>query len=110
MRLVETFLEITIMNIQPTNEFPAAIRRNQQAAELAAWGTSIARSYDVATEVIDDHNERQCEAILALQRAFDTLVQYADVLNSDFLSGRDLLAQITDMASDMAGNVIRNAE
>jgi len=107
MRLVETLLEITIMNIQPTNEFPAAIRRNQQAAELAAWGASIARSYDVATEVIDDHNERQCEAILALQRAFDTLVQYADVLNSNFLSGRDLLAQITDMASDMAGTIIK---
>ena len=107
MRLVETFLEITIMNIQPTNEFPAAIRRNQQAAELVAWAASIARSYDVATEVIADHNERECEAILALQRAFDTLVQYADVLNSNFLSGRDLLAQITDMASDMAGTIIK---
>jgi hypothetical protein len=95
------------MNIQPTTEFPAAIRRAQQAAELAAWGASIARSYDVATEVIADHNERECEAILALQRAFDTLVQYADVLNSDFLSGRDLLAQITDMASDMAGTIIK---
>ena len=95
------------MNIQPTNEFPAAIRRNQQAAELVAWAASIARSYDVATEVIDDHNERECEAILALQRAFDTLVQFADVLNSDFLSGRDLLAQITDMASDMAGTIIK---
>jgi hypothetical protein len=29
------------------------------------------------------------------------------VLNSDFLSGRDLLAQITDMASDMAGTIIK---
>ena len=95
------------MNIQPTAEFPAAIRRNQQAAELVAWGTSIARSYDVATEVIDDHNERECEAILALQRAFDTLVQFADVLNSDFLSGRDLLAQLADMASDMAGAIVK---
>jgi hypothetical protein len=100
-------LEITIMNIQPTTEFPAAIRRNQQAAELVAWAASIARSYDVATEVINDNNERECEAILALGRAFDTLVQYADVLNSDFLSGRDLLAQITDMASDMAGTIIK---
>ena len=95
------------MNIQPTTEFPAAIRRNQQAAELVAWAASIARSYDVATEVINDNNERECEAILALGRAFDTLVQYADVLNSDFLSGRDLLAQITDMASDMAGTIIK---
>ena len=98
------------MNIEPATEFPAAFRSAQQAAELAAWGTSITRSWDVACEVIDDNNERQCEAILALQRAFDTLVQYADVLNSDFLSGRDLLAQITDMASDMAGAVIREAE
>ena len=98
------------MTIQPTTEFPAAIRRNQQAAELAAWGTSIARSYDNACEVIAAHNERQCEAILALQSAFNALVQYADVLDSDFLSGRDLLAQITDMASDMAGTVIKEAE
>ena len=95
------------MNIQPTNKFPAAIRRNQQAAELVAWAASIARSWDNACEVINDNNERECEAILALQRAFDTLVQFADVLNSDFLSGRDLLAQITDMASDMAGTVIK---
>lgn len=98
------------MNIQPNNEFPAAIRRNKQAAELVAWANSITRSYDVATEVINDNNERECEAILALQRAFDTLVQFADVLNSDFLSGRDLLAQITDMASDMAGSIVRDAQ
>ena len=98
------------MNIQPTTEFPAAIRRAQQAAELVAWAASIARSWDNACEVINDNNERECEAILALGRAFDTLVQYADVLNSDFLSGRDLLAQITDMASDMAGSVIRDAQ
>lgn len=98
------------MNIQPTSEFPAAIRRNQQVAELEAWRSSIIRSWDNACEVIDDNNERECEAILALQRAFDTLVQFADVLNSDFLSGRDLLAQITDMASDMAGSIIKEAE
>jgi hypothetical protein len=104
-------LEITIMfDIQPTTEFPAAIRRNQQVAELAAWRSSIIRSWDVACEVIDDNNERECEAILALQRAFDALAHYADVLNSDFLSGRDLLAQITDMASDMAGSIIKEAE
>lgn len=98
------------MNIQPTSEFPAAIRRNQQVAELEAWRSSIIRSWDNACEVIDDNNERECEAILALQRAFDALVQFADVLNSDFLSGRDLLAQITDMASDMAGSIIKEAE
>lgn len=98
------------MNIQPTNEFPAAIRRAQQAAELAAWGASIARSYDIASEVIDDNNERECEAILGLQRAFDTLVQYADVLGGEFLSGRDLLAQLADMASDMAGAIVKEAE
>ena len=96
------------MNIEPATF--AAIRRKQQIATFEAWRTSITRSWDVACEVIDDNNERQCEAILALQRAFDTLVQYADVLNSDFISGRDLLAQITDMASDMAGAVIREAE
>jgi hypothetical protein len=77
--------------------------------EIAAWGTSIARSYDVATEVIADHNERECEAILALQRAFETLSHYADVLDSPALSGRDLLAQITDMASDMAGAVYKES-
>lgn len=98
------------MNIQPTSEFPAAIRRNQQVAELTAWNNAIARSWDVACEAGVETHTRECEAILALQRAFETLAHYADVLNSDFLSGRDLLAQITDMASDMAGNVIRNAE
>jgi hypothetical protein len=41
-------LEITIMNIQPTSEFPAAIRRNQQVAELEAWRSSIIRSWDNA--------------------------------------------------------------
>ena len=36
------------MNIQPTTEFPAAIRRAQQAAELAASRTIIIRYWDVA--------------------------------------------------------------
>jgi len=99
-----------MFDIQPTTEFPAAFRNNQQVAELEAWRSSIIRSWDNACDVIDDNNERECEAILALQRAFDALAHYADVLNSDFLSGRDLLAQITDMASDMAGNVIRDAQ
>lgn len=77
--------------------------------ELSAWNNAIARSWDVACEAGVDTHTRQCEAILALQRAFETLAHYADVLDSDFLSGRDLLAQITDMASDMAGTVSKEA-
>jgi len=77
--------------------------------ELTAWNNAIARSYDIATEVIDDHNERQCEAILALQRAFETLAVYADVLDSPALSAHDLLGLITDMASDMAGAVYKES-
>ena len=77
--------------------------------ELTAWNTAIARSWDVACEAGADTHTRQCEAILALQRAFETLSQYADVLDSPALSAHDLLAQITDMASDMAGAVYKES-
>jgi hypothetical protein len=90
-------------------EFPAARRRREQAAELAAWSASIARSYDRACDDGADTHSRKCEAINALGRAFDALAVYADVLDGPFLSGRDLLGQMADMASDMAGAVARSA-
>ena len=90
-------------------EFPAARRRREQAAELAMWSVGIARSYNSACDAGADTHRRECEAILALGLAFDALAHYADVLDAPFLSGRDMLGQMADMAGDMAGAVERSA-
>jgi hypothetical protein len=94
------------MNQQPTHEFPATIRARRQAQELARWSEGIKKSWENACDNGAEGYLRECEAILAISRAFDALVTYADVLDGQFLSGHDLLGQMADMASDMAGTII----
>jgi hypothetical protein len=94
------------MNQQPTHEFPATLRARRQAQELERWSEGIKQSWANACDNGAEGNLRACEAILAISRAFDTLVIYADVLDGQFLSGHDLLGQMADMASDMSGTII----
>ena len=103
---------------QQPAELPAAIRRREQAEQIAGWLAGLKKSYGEACDAGADTHTRECEAILGITRAFCTLSHYADTLDilrlspaADTRPGiRDVLAMLADMAGDVAGLVAMEAQ